>query len=132
MRGATSAPRTRQFTSRHAAHDASAHGATAFAHRETHAGLERHGVTQLELHLGALTWPELTFGEDELARHVRRAEIELRRVAGSAGGLSPAFLGAEQEHLRATGAVGSDRPARDQSLTAHHLVATYAAQEQTD
>ena len=87
-------------TSRYATHDTGADGATAFAHGKAHAGLERDRMTELEFYLCAITGTEHALREQELARYIRGARIELRRVTGAARSLSAAFLGAEQRFAR--------------------------------
>ena len=114
----------------HAAHDAGADGTPALTHREAHPLFERDGMPELELDFGAVAGAEHALGEQQLSRYVRGTEVELGRVAGAAGGLATTLGGAEQEHPRRTLAMGRDGAARDQGLTANHLVTTDTAQQQ--
>src|SRR5207237_6481323 len=66
------------------------------------------------------------------ARHIGRAEVELRPVVGKKRGVPPALLLGQDIGLALTVGVRRDRPRRRQHLAALHLLALGAAQQGPD
>src|SRR5271166_6942107 len=114
--------------------DAGADGATAFADRKAQPLIHRDRGDQFDLHrdvvprhhhLGA-------FGEVHGARHVGRAEVELRSIVAEKRRVPAALLLGQDVGLALEAGLRRDRARRRQHLAALDLLAFGAAQQRPD
>src|SRR5581483_2401595 len=111
--------------------DAGADGAAALADRETQARIHGDRLDQLDVHVRVVARHDhlLALGKLHRARHVRRAEVELRAVVVEERSVAAAFVLRQHVHLGLELRVGRDRARLREHLSALDLLALHAAQK---
>src|SRR5215218_419681 len=114
--------------------DARADRAAALADREAQALIHGDRLDELDLHLDVVAGHDHldALGELRAARHVGRAEVELRAVAREERRVAAALLLLQHVHLGLELRVRGDRPGLAQHLPALDLLALGAAQQAAD
>src|SRR3954467_3209816 len=114
--------------------DARAHGTAALADGEPEALVHGDRLDELDLHLHVVTGHDHldALGQMRAARHVGRAEVELRAVAREERRVAAALLLLQHVHLGLELRVRGDRPRLAQHLPALDLLALRTAQEAAD
>src|SRR3954447_10184503 len=115
-------------------HDARADRAAALADREAQALVHGDRLDELDLHLDVVTGHDHLDALGQLgdARHVGRAEVELRAVAREERRVAAALLLLQHVHLGLELRVRRDRLGLAQHLAALDVLALRAAQEAAD
>src|SRR5204863_938711 len=115
----------------HFGDDAGADGAAALADREAEALIHGDRLDQLDLHVRVVARHDHLLALRQLhgARHVRRAEVELRPVVVEERRVAAAFVLREDVHLGLEVRVGRDRAGLREHLPALDLLALDAAEE---
>src|SRR4051794_620923 len=113
--------------------DAGTDGAAALADREAEALIHGDRLDQLDLHVGVVARHDhlLALRELDRARHVRRAEVELRAVVVEERSVASALVLREDVDLGLEVRVRSDRRRLRQHLAALDLLTLDAAEERT-
>src|SRR5919199_2223932 len=111
--------------------DARTHRAAALADREAETLLHCDRLDQLDLHVRVVARHDhlLALRQLDRARHVRRAEVELRAVVVEERRVPPALVLREDVDLRLEGRVRRDRAGLREHLAALDLLALRAAEQ---
>src|SRR3954467_10237023 len=106
-------------------HDAGADRAAAFANREAQPLVHGDRLSEIDVHVGVVARADhlLALRERDRARHVRRAEVELRPVAVEERRVPPALVRREHGDLRLELRVRRYRARLRQDLPALDLLA---------
>src|SRR5690606_7314367 len=120
--------------SSYAGDDAGADGAAAFADRETQAFVHGDRRDQLDIHRHVIARHHhlRPFGKRDNARHVRRAEVELRTVVREERRMTAAFFLRQDVGFSLELRVRGDRARTRQNLAALNILALRAAQQHAD
>src|ERR1035438_5681638 len=115
-------------------HRTGAHRAAAFANREAQAFVhsDRRDQFHLQLHVVARHHHLRAFRQLRHARHVRRAEVELRPVALEERSVTSALFLAQDVDFALENGVPGDRARLGDDLPALHFVLFHAAEQQAD
>src|SRR3954471_7871739 len=114
--------------------DARAHRAATLADGEAQALVHGDRLDEVDLHLDVVAGHDHldALGQMGAARHVGRAEVELRTVAREARGVAAALLLLQHVHLGLELRVRRDRAGLAEHLAALDLLALRAAQQAAD
>src|SRR3954469_7754687 len=111
--------------------DAGADGTAALADREAQALIHGDGLDQLDVHVRVVARHDhfLALRQLHRARHVRRAEVELRAVVVEERRVTAAFILRQHVHLGLELRVRRDRARLREHLAALDLFALHTAEE---